>query len=119
MTVKSLLFLLRQPGNTVHAREALDSVLVAGVFDQHVSVLFKDDGVWQLAGNALQSQNTSEKTADLISSLADYGVTAIYACERSLSARKLAQSDLLLPVEILSNAAQTDLLTRQDAVVND
>ena len=47
---KRLLFLLRQaPYAGSNALEALEAALVAGVFDQNVSVLFKDDGVWQLA----------------------------------------------------------------------
>ena len=49
MKPKRILFLLRQPPyQSSRAIEAIESILVAGVFEQDVSVLFKDDGVWQL-----------------------------------------------------------------------
>jgi tRNA 2-thiouridine synthesizing protein C len=119
MTTKSLLFLLRQAGNTVHAQEALDSVLVAGVFDQSVSLLFKDEGVWQLATRESGGKHTSDKTIETVLSLADYEVRALYVCEHSLSSRNLSQEDLLVPVEVLNIEQQTQLISRQDAVIND
>lgn len=46
METRKLLFLLRQaPYGTSHALEALEAVLVAGVFEQQVAVLFRDEGV--------------------------------------------------------------------------
>ncbi len=116
---KNLLFLLRQSGNTVHAQEALDSVLVAGVFDQSVAVLFKDDGVWQLTTSEVSPVHSSDKTTERVSSLADYDITALYACEKSLSLRNLTRDDLQVPVTILNNSEQAELLAGQHAVVND
>ena len=46
--MKFLYLLRRPPYSGSLAAEAIDSILVAGVFDQRVSVLFKDDGVLQL-----------------------------------------------------------------------
>ena len=49
MNAKRILFLLRSPPYAGPATyESLESLLVAAVFDQLVSVLFIDDGVYQL-----------------------------------------------------------------------
>jgi tRNA 2-thiouridine synthesizing protein C len=81
MRSKRILFLLRHgPYASSHAVEALETVLVAGVFDQQVSVLFRDDGVWQLLagqdGTAVEQRTVSR----VLSALPEYDVTQLYAC---------------------------------------
>lgn len=120
MDSKRILFLMRQPPyHTSHALEAIESILVAGAFDQQVSVLFRDDGVWQLLvdqdGEAL-GQRTIGK---VLKALPQYDVSALYVCASSLAERGLAPADLTLPVEVLDAAAQQRLIAGQDAVVND
>jgi tRNA 2-thiouridine synthesizing protein C len=120
MATKRILFLLRQPPYANgHALEALETALVAGVFDQQVSVLFRDDGVWQLLdgqNGALLDSRTIGKVAQ---ALPEYGVGALYVCSRSLAERRLTTEDLVLPVTALDDARQVELLAAQDAVVND
>lgn len=120
METRNILFLLRQaPYATSHALEALEAILVAGVFEQRVSVLFRDDGVWQLLDGqhgAAVGQRTVGKVA---AALPQYDVTDLYVCAGSLARRGLAESDLAVPVTALDSAAQRALIARQDAVVND
>jgi tRNA 2-thiouridine synthesizing protein C len=120
MRNKRILFLLRHaPYATSHAVEALETALVAGVFDQKVSALFRDDGVWQLIkdqdGTALDSRTVGK----LVQALREYDIDALYVCSESLAARHLGLDDLVLPVTPLDAAGQTALLASQDAVVND
>lgn len=120
MDSKRILFLLRQPPYaTSHALEALETVLVAGVFDQAVSVLFRDDGVWQLVrdqdGGALDTRTVGK----VVQALPAYEVEALFACAESLARRGLRESDLVVPVTVLDDAGQRELLAGQDAVVND
>lgn len=120
MSAKKILFLLRQPPYaTSHALEALEAALVAGVFEQAVSVLFKDAGVWQLlteqSGDALATRSIGK----IVTALPEYDVDSLYVCETSLAERNLTARDLVLPVTLLSTAAQTDLIDTMDAVVND
>ena len=110
---RKLLSLHRQlPG--VQAKEALDAVLVAGVFEQELALLFRDDGVWQLVESKL-----TEELAESIRSLPDYGIDAVYVCECSLSERKLTPEDLILSATVLSAAEQGELLSSQDMVLCD
>lgn len=117
---KRILFLLRQaPYASANALEALEAVLVAGVFDQAVSVLFADDGVWQLLDGQDGGALGTRTVARVASALPQYDVTDLYACAESLARRGLSADDLVLPVSVLDGDGQRALIAAQDAVVND
>ena len=120
MEAKRILFLLRQPPyGSSHALEALETVLVAGVFDQQVSVLFSGDGVWQLVSDQDGSAVNRRTVGRIIKALPQYDVTALYACAQSLRNRALSREDLALAVTVLDFGEQRALIETQDAVVND
>ena len=49
MAVKKFMFVNRKaPFGTIYALESLEVVLIAATFDQDVSLVFVDDGVYQL-----------------------------------------------------------------------
>jgi len=120
MDSKRILFLLRQPPyGSSHALEALETILVAGVFDQQVSVLFRGDGVWQLLAEQDGALVQRRTVARVARALPQYDVTALYACAASLQARGLTPEDLSIPVSLLSYAEQQALIQAQQVVVND
>ena len=48
-TVKKIMYVNRKaPYGTIYALESLEVVLIAAAFDQDVSLVFMDDGVYQL-----------------------------------------------------------------------
>jgi tRNA 2-thiouridine synthesizing protein C len=112
---KNILFLQRQPPGS-QAHEAMDAILVAGVFEQRVSVLFRDEGVRQIAR---QPGSSATGSANPIESLADYGIDELYACERSLEKHGLRSEDLIVPVKTISPQEQSRLIQQQDAVLTD
>jgi tRNA 2-thiouridine synthesizing protein C len=117
---RKILFLLRRPPyGTSHALEALETVLVAGVFDQQVSVLFSGDGVWQLLDGQDGSLLGRRTISRVLGALPEYDVTALYVCAESLKTRGLGASDLALAVTPLALVEQQHLIDGQDAVVND
>ena len=120
MEPKHILYLLRRsPYSSSNAVEALDSALVAGVFEQNVTVLFKDDGVWQLLDGQNGASIERRTIGNVLQDLPQYDVKELFACEVSLRARELRVEDLALAVKPLSIDEQRDLIARQDAVVND
>jgi tRNA 2-thiouridine synthesizing protein C len=120
MENRRILFLLRHPPyGSSHALEALETVLVAGVFDQQVSVLFSGDGVWQLLADQEGAAVGRRSVGKIIRALPQYDVTALYACAESLRARALTADDLALEVTVVDFPEQRALLESQDAVVND
>jgi tRNA 2-thiouridine synthesizing protein C len=117
---KRILFLLRQsPYATSHAVEALESILVAGVFEQDVSVLFKDDGVWQLVKEQDGRQLGARTVAKVAQSLPEYDVDKLLVCETSMTERGLSLDDLVLPAVSIPLSDQAALFAAHDAVVND
>jgi tRNA 2-thiouridine synthesizing protein C len=120
MDTKRILFLLRHaPYATSHAVEALESALVAGVFDQRVSVLFCGDGVWQLVDGQDGSAVDRRTISKVVHVLPQYDITNLYACAAALRDRGLNADDLALPVRLLDHVEQQALIADQDAVVND
>ena len=117
---KRILYLLRQPPyGSSHAVEALESALVSGVFEQTVSVLFKDDGVWQLVDAQDGALIGTRTVGKMLKALPEYEISQLFACGRSLKERNLSPADLVLPVKVLTPPEQGELLADQDAVLND
>ncbi len=94
--VKKFLYLNRKaPYGTIYAWESLEVVLVGAAFDQEVSLMFVDDGVYQLvkgqdtAGIGMKNFSPTYRT------LGDYEVKYIYVDADSLAARGLTQDDLV------------------------
>ena len=111
---RRLLFLIRhQPGPT--SRETLDVALVGGVFDQHVSMLFREDGVQLLANQDTLFQEIDEA----VRSLPDYGIEAVYVCEDGLKKTGLKPEQLIVPVIVITADEQRQLLASQDMVLID
>ena len=114
---KRILFLLnRAPYGSSYALEALESVLVAAVFDQKVSVLFKGAGLQQLRkgqDGAALGQRTAEK---VLGALPGYGVEGLFACRPSAERLGLLDGDLCLPVVWLDLDQQRRLISEQDII---
>ena len=102
MTPKKLLYLLRQPPyQGAHGAETIDAVLVTGIFDQQVSVLFKDDGVLQLLADQQGALLGRRSISSMLGALPEYDINDLYVCAESLIRHRLSAEDLCLPVTIL------------------
>lgn len=93
--MKSILCISRHsPRGSALAREALDAVLAAAVFDQRISVLWMDDGVYQL----LRENENSGQSGHLqkpLGALGLYGVEHLYVHRPSLQERGIELAQLL------------------------
>jgi tRNA 2-thiouridine synthesizing protein C len=108
----------KSPYGSACAKEALDLALTAAAFEQKVSLLFMDDGVFQL----LKDQNTELLGAKNLSStlpvLPMYDVENIYVDQYSLNSRNLKQADLVIATESLDDEALTELFENNDVVLS-
>jgi tRNA 2-thiouridine synthesizing protein C len=93
---KKFLYVNRKaPYGTIYALESLEVVLIGAAFEQDVSVVFVDDGVYQLT----KGQNTEsvgmKNFSPTYNALGDYDVNKIYVDKESLDERGLSLDDLL------------------------
>ena len=94
--VKQFMYLNRRaPYGTIYAWESLEVVLVGAAFDQDVSLLFVDDGVYQLLKGSNTSESDMKNFMPTYRTLGDYGVRHLYVDKASLEARGLVQEDLI------------------------
>lgn len=93
--IKKFMYMNRKaPYGTIYALESLEVVLIAAAFDQDVSLVFADDGVYQL----MKGQHTEEigmkNFSPTYSALGDYDIKKIYIEKESLDERGLSLDDL-------------------------
>ncbi|MEN0039019.1 MAG: sulfurtransferase complex subunit TusC [Cellvibrio sp.] len=119
MQKKILLISRHAPYGNSTAREALDTALAASVYDQDISVLFMDDGIFQLLKNQHSQFINQKNIASTIPALSLYGIENIYAHQNSLTERAIGIEELILDdIKILSNDDVKILLTEQDHVLS-
>ena len=98
--MKKYLFVMRtQPHGSHFVLEMLDVILTIAAFDQKVSLLFVDKGVFQLKTGQNPSHLEMKDTAAIFKALEIYDVHDVFAEVESLQAAGLKPSDLILPVE--------------------
>jgi tRNA 2-thiouridine synthesizing protein C len=117
--MKKFMFVNRKaPYGTIYALESLEVVLITATLDQDVSLAFVDDGVYEL----VKGQNTKaigiKNFSPSYRALDGYDVEKLYVERESMQARGLEESDLLVPVEVLSSAEMGALMAEQDVVLS-
>lgn len=103
MDAKRILIVCRKApyGNSL-AREALDVALATSVFEQDLSLLFLDDGVWQLVPEQDSTAINGKNLSKPLSALPLYDVNEIYIDSEALAIRQLSLDGLILPTKPLS-----------------
>jgi tRNA 2-thiouridine synthesizing protein C len=116
--VKRFLFVNRKaPYGTVYALESLEVVLISAAFDQDVSLVFMDDGVFQIVKNQETDGIKMKNFSRTYRALDGYEVEKLYVEKESLDARGLTKDDLLVDVEILSSQELGEIMAAQDVVI--
>jgi tRNA 2-thiouridine synthesizing protein C len=117
--VKKFMFVNRKaPYGTIYALESLEVVLITATFDQDVSLVFIDDGVYELA-KAQQTKGIGIKNfSPSYRALDGYDIEKLYVDQDSLTQRGLSESDLLVPVEVLDAQQMGELMAQQDVILS-
>lgn len=117
--MKKFMFLNRRaPYGTIYALESLEVVLITATFDQDVSLVFLDDGVFELVKGQNPKAVGIKNFSPTYRALEGYDVEKLYVERESLEARGLAASDLLVDVEVLSTQEIALLMSEQDVVLS-
>jgi len=117
--LKKFMFVNRKPPyGTIYALESLEVVLIAATFDQDVSLVFVDDGVYELVKGQNSKAIGIKNFSPTYRALEGYDVEKLFVERESLEARGLTEKDLLVPVEVLSSASLAALMAEQDVVLS-
>ncbi len=115
--MKRYLFVLRKPPHSgAQVQEMLDIILTTAAFDQQVSLLLLDDGVFQLKKNQNPESVGMKDTSAIFKALEIYDVNDIYTEVESLQERGLKSADLCLPVQEFYRQDIAGLMKRFDVV---
>lgn len=115
MTKKKILLINRTaPYGSALAKDALDATLAAAVYEQDLSVVFMDDGVFQLSKNQLSDALQQKNFASMLTAFPLYDINKIYVCSDSLNKRSLSTDDLVIDTTPLSGDQLRELVAEQD-----
>lgn len=119
MATKKFMFVNRKaPYGTVYALESLEVVLITAAFDQDVSLVFMDDGVYQLRKTQQTKGIEIKNFSPTYRALEGYDIEKLYVDAESLAERGLTEDDLLVDVTVLSRAEMGALMESQDVVLS-
>jgi len=119
MSVDGMLILTRSaPYGSSAARDALDVALTCSVFEQPVTLLFLDDGVFQLMKDQSPGDIAQKNLNAVQQSLPLYDIERLCVGKSSLERRGLSGDDLILPVEIVDDSSLPALLAQYRHVLS-
>jgi tRNA 2-thiouridine synthesizing protein C len=116
---KKFMFVNRKaPYGTVYALESLEVVLISAAFEQDVSLVFVDDGVYQLKKGQQTKGIETKNFSPTYRALEGYDVEKLYVERESLEARGLTEDDLIVDVSVLPASELGKLMDEQDVVLS-
>jgi len=117
--VKKFMFVNRKaPYGTIYALESLEVVLISAAFDQDVSLVFVDDGVYQLKKGQKTDGIGMKNFSPTYRALEGYDIEKLYVEKESLEARGLSEDDLLVDVQVMGKSELADLMDDQDVIMS-
>jgi tRNA 2-thiouridine synthesizing protein C len=117
---KKILFVSRHaPYGSSLAKDALDAILAASAYEQQLSLLFMDDGIFQLLSNQSPIDIAQKSFAAILPVLPLYEINSIYVHYESLVKRQITINELVLDcVQIIDSTAVCSLLAQQDQLLS-
>jgi tRNA 2-thiouridine synthesizing protein C len=104
------------PHGSDAASQALDAALACAAFDQTVTVIFQDDGIWQLLPQPIDSPLGDKSLLAQFKLMELYGVTAVHICADSLQRAGIRTEQLALPVQAMTRGEIANILASQSQV---
>ena len=108
----------RAPYGSTLGRAGYDVALAAAAFEQPVTLLFMDDGVWHLLPDQQGAAIDSKTVCKTLDSLALYDIDELYVDTHSLARRDLAAEDIRSDVQSIGERDLGALIARFNQVVS-
>lgn len=125
--MKKILFIFRStPYRSSKAQEGIDAALAASAFDQKITVLFMDEGVWQLHNHqqsrGIKLENIQEKVerkniAAQLESFPLYDIKKIHVDGKALKRFSIPKTELILKPSLVNDKKLRSLIASNDIVL--
>lgn len=118
MVIKNLAFIFTSaPYGSQYGRELLDLALAASAYDQVISLLFLEEGLFQLYQGQNPASFQIKNPSKVFAGLELYEINRVFVRESDLARFHLRESDLLATPTVLSDSDCARLISAQDHVV--
>lgn len=112
-----LMFLMRKaPHGSIYAYEGLETILISGAYEQEISIVFIDDGIFALKKDQDTSEIGIKGFAQTYRVLEDYDIENIYVDRDSMDKRGLKIEDLVIEPIIKSADEIAKIISEQHAL---
>lgn len=113
-----IMFVMRKaPHGSIYAYEGLEAILIMGAYEQEITVVFIDDGVFALKKGQDTKPLGVKEFSKTFTALEDYDITNIYADRDSLEQRGLTVDDLVIPVKVMDAKEIGKMMEEQHALL--
>lgn len=110
---KLMIVFRKAPYGTIYSFEGLENVLIMGAYDQDISVLFIDDGVYAIKKGMDNSALGIKDFSPTFRALEAYDIEKVFIEKDSLESRGLTLDDLVVQPEIVDSSQVVKLMEEQ------
>jgi tRNA 2-thiouridine synthesizing protein C len=115
--VKKIMHIMRRaPHGSIYSYEGLEMILIMASYEQDITVVFIDDGVYALKKDQDTEALGIKGFSQTFRALDGFDVEKLYVDRISLEERGLNHEDLVVPVEIMESDQIGLLMKEQEAI---
>lgn len=114
--MQRVLYIIRNPPGFI-ANEIVDMVFIHGIMNSPTTVIFVDEGVYQLTSD--RSKLSRKDTAKKWLAAPDYDVDDVFVCQHSLELRSIDVNTLPKFAQLKDESTLKSLMDSTDFVVSD
>ncbi len=104
------------PHQGVQLQESLDLLMTCAAFDQAVSILLINDGVFQIHTHQNPIEYKLKDTASIYKALEIYDVKELWVERESINERGITEQNLSLNFQIISKAEVSKLMQQFEVI---
>lgn len=117
--VKKIMHVVRRaPHGSIYSYEGIEMILIMGAFEQDITVVFIDDGVYTLLKNQDTQGIGIKGFANTWRALDGYDIEKLYVDRQSMEERGLHPDDFVVDVEVMTSEALGTLMKEQEVVIH-
>jgi len=107
----------KAPYGSIHMHELQEMMLICGAYEQDVTAVFMDDGVYAIKKGQQGAALNMKHFSPTYRALDGYDIEKLYVEKESMEARGLTPDDFLVDIEIKTAAEIGALMEEQDVIL--